>query len=107
MAAFGLLGFIKPIRKFIEAIFLSFTNEKGGLSARKCSAFAGVFMAAYLSKEHSNEINVGMLVIYWLLFALLCMAIITGEQLVKLKNGDTKTTTTEFSQTTELTEKIV
>jgi hypothetical protein len=87
LSAFALLGFFKPARTFITNLINSFTNDKEGFSARKLSAFAGVSIAGYLSKEHSSEINVGMLVIYWLLFALLCLSIITFEQIIKLKNG--------------------
>lgn len=87
LSAFALLGLFKPAKVFITNLINSFTNSQEGFSARKLSAFAGVSIAAYLSKEHSSEINVGMLVIYWLLFALLCMSIITFEQIIKLKNG--------------------
>ena len=70
-SAFGLLGLFKPFKKLIEYLFMSFTNEKGGFSGRKLSAWFGILVAAYLSYIHATEHTIVMLICIWLLFALL------------------------------------
>ena len=64
----------------------SFHNDPGGFSGRKLSAFFAVLMAAYNLRYASTEIAVEMTVT-WLSFALLCLGIVTVQQIIDFKNG--------------------
>lgn len=83
----------------IQHLIDSFKNTPGGFSARKLSAFAAVCIAGWMSIENANQNIVGELVITWLLFALLCLSIITVEQLVTLRTGWTSTKTIQSKKT--------
>ena len=71
---------------FVSGIWNSFHNQPGGLSARKLSAFFGVLMAAYNLRFADTSIAVEMTVT-WLCFALLCLGIVTAEQIINFKSG--------------------
>ena len=82
---------IKKIGEFINNVVRSLDNiQDSGYSARKLSALCGVCVAVYstiklLPKEYLIE------AIYaWLGFALLCLGIVTIEQIIKLKNNATE-----------------
>lgn len=84
------------IKKFqlIHKIVSSFDNSTDGFSARKLSAFVGVIvsvMATFRFVDGSTVIDALMV---WLVFALLCLGIITAEQLLRAykvsKNTDEK-----------------
>jgi hypothetical protein len=75
------------MKKQIENILSSFDNEKGGYSARKLSAFTSIVIAAYFGLRFGNEHNITELTIIWLSFALICLGIVTFEQLTKFKDG--------------------
>lgn len=63
-------------------------NPNSGFSARKLSAFTSVMIALYVTIHYcSTEILVSV-IHAWLVFALLCLGIITIEQIIKLKNGE-------------------
>lgn len=71
----------------IHDLYYSFTNIKNkGLSARKLSAFASVVAGYYTTKQIEGDLHKFYALVVWLLFALLCLAVITGEQLIKLKS---------------------
>lgn len=64
------------------------TVTKGGASARKLSAFyAIVFIAGPCSIAKTNEENVFWIVIVWLVFAAICLGMVTVSELISLKNG--------------------
>lgn len=70
-------------------ILSSFDNRRDGYSARKLSAFAGVIAAYGLSYKLGTPENADYLVAIWLVFSLLCLGIITAEQLLKyVKRGE-------------------
>jgi hypothetical protein len=75
------------MKKIYQYLFNSFTNEPEGFSARKLSAFVGVATAIYLTMHYCTMENVVELAMVWLLFALLCMGIITFEQIIKFRHG--------------------
>lgn len=90
---------MKQVVKLFNNWIQSFDNNPNtGFSARKLSAFLAVMIAFYVTIHYcSTEILVD--VIYaWLVFALLCLGIITIEQIIRLKNGNTTTTTIESEQ---------
>jgi hypothetical protein len=79
----------------ISNLVKSFSTEDGGFSARKLSAFAAVVTSVYITvKLLPKEVQIYALCA-WLLFALLCLGLVTGSQLVMLKNGNSETKKTD------------
>jgi len=73
--------------KLIKNLLDSFSNTAGGFSARKLSAFIAVVTAIWIT-VYELPIEVQIDALYaWLLFALLCLGIITIENIINLKNG--------------------
>ena len=77
-------------RRLIDKILSSFDNDSVGFSARKLSAFVGVSISVYATVHYVNGATVIDALKVWLIFALLCLGIITIEQLIKLKNGSSE-----------------
>lgn len=76
------------MKKFIQDILNSFDNlPNTGFSARKLSAFVGIVTAIYLSLKHCDVTIVVELVVAWMCFILLCLGLITTQQIIELKNG--------------------
>ena len=74
--------------KLISWISKSFTADKDGGSARKLSAFyAVVLMAGYITLKKTNTTNALYMLIAWLIFAGVCLGMVTIQQLIELKNG--------------------
>lgn len=70
-------------------LYGSFKNAPGGFSARKCTAFAAVCVAAYETYVHTNPFNLTTVILIWLGIAMLCLGIITMEQVIRFKeNGN-------------------
>ena len=65
----------------------SLNNEPTGFSARKLSAFVAVIVSVVITERYTSVANLDNVVTIWLGFALLCLGIVTLEQIVKLKNG--------------------
>jgi hypothetical protein len=76
------------IKTIIKNLLGSFDNSKGGYSARKLSAFIAVKTAIYVTYRFTDVNNLVTVVTIWLTFGLLCMGIITAEQVIKFKNGN-------------------
>lgn len=75
------------VLKLIHDLYYSFTNTKNkGFSARKLSAFAGVVAGFHETSKIESDLYRFYAVCVWLVFSLLCLAVITGEQLIKLKS---------------------
>lgn len=75
------------MKKILSNLINSFTTDKDGYSARKLSAFAAVCVAIYITVK---LIPVAMQIdaLYaWLIFAGVCLGIVTIEQIINLKNG--------------------
>jgi len=87
------------MKTFITKLTSSLDNHSLGYSGRKLSALAGVLTGIYITvrllpvEEQIHALYV------WLLFSLLCLGIITIQNVIELKNGSNKTvketTTTE------------
>jgi len=74
--------------KILNEIIHSFDNNpNSGFSARKLSAFVGVVVAVYLSVKNCDSTVVVQLVMAWMCFILLCLGLITTQQIIELKNG--------------------
>ncbi len=79
------------IFKFFGSIFVnwinSFNNDKGGFSARKEAAFGGFILSAWATFKFTTPENLIEVVTIWLLYSLLCLGIITLQQVTELKSG--------------------
>jgi hypothetical protein len=74
----------------IKDLLNSFKNDKAGYSGRKLSAFIGVATAIYLTifkLPLENQIE-GLII--WLAFSLLCLGIVTVQNVIEFKNGSNK-----------------
>jgi hypothetical protein len=76
-------------------IWNSFKHNKEGASGRKLSAFwAIVVVSTYISYKYTTTANVLEMTITWLVFALVCLGLVTIPELLKylaeLKNGKEK-----------------
>lgn len=69
---------------FIGKIFASFDTTPEGFSGRKLSAFVTIISAIVLAFKFGTSENVTYLVGILLTFALLCLGIVTAEQLLRL-----------------------
>jgi len=79
----------------------SFNNDKGGFSARKEAAFGAWLMAIYVTYKWTDKDNLESILTLWLLYSLLCLGIITMQQIAEVRSGksekkeSTTTTTTK------------
>jgi len=96
--------------KFIAQILTnwidSFNNDKKGFSARKEAAFGAFVVAVYLSYKFTTPSNLIEVLMMWLIYGLLCLGIITLQQVAELKSGKSQkqesvTTTTSSSSSSE------
>ena len=76
----------------LNDIWNSFKHNKEGASGRKLSAFwAIVVVSTYISYKYTTTANVIEMTITWLVFALVCLGLVTIPELLKylaeLKNG--------------------
>lgn len=62
--------------------------NKDSFSARKIAALIGIITGVVLSFKYCNADVLDYIVTIWLTFALLCLGIITIEQVITLKNGN-------------------
>ena len=99
---------MKFIFKYIFQIFEnwinSFNNDKGGFSARKEAAFGSFVVATYVTYKYTTASNLDGVITLWLLYSLLCLGIITMQQVAELKSGKTserESTTTTTSKSSE------
>lgn len=70
-----------------QKLIASFDNTTEGFAARKLSAFAAVVAAIYFSYQNCTPENVVELVVTWLVFALLCLGLVTVQNIIDFKNG--------------------
>lgn len=78
----------KGITDFIKGMLATFSaTTEGGHSARKWSAFAAFLTSAYLAIKHTDVSNVATIVTIYLVFALLCMGLVTVQDIIKFKGG--------------------
>jgi len=102
---------MKFLFKFIAQILTnwidSFNNEKKGFSARKEAAFGAFVVSVYLSQKYTTAENLESILMMWLIYGLLCLGIITLQQVAELKTGkshkeeQSKTVTTSSSTSSE------
>ena len=79
------------MKKILTNLINSFTTDKSGFSARKLSAFVGVVTAIYVTVKLIPVAAQIDALYAWLLFSLLCLGIVTIENVINLKNGSKPT----------------
>ena len=85
--------------KFLPKLDASLDNHSKGWSGRKLTSLFAVLMAAYITKfELPQEAQLHALYA-WLLLVVMCLGIVTAEQIIKFKNGNEKTTDTPSNNT--------
>lgn len=95
---------IETLKKIILWLVSPFDNHSKGSSGRKWLAFIAVGIAAKLSFIYTNSVILSTIITIWLIYSSLCLALITGAQLVLLKNGnkiDENKNTTKTEPTNE------
>jgi hypothetical protein len=75
------------MRKIAKSFISSFSTDKVGFSARKLSAFAAVLVSVIITMKKIPEIAMIDALYAWLCFGLLCLGIVTIEQIINLKNS--------------------
>jgi hypothetical protein len=85
----------------------SLDNEIGGMSARKLSAFTGVVVVSVgITYRFCNADNLVQVLVVWLAFSLLCLGIVTAEQVIRFREGNTSRTSSELKiEKTETVQK--
>lgn len=78
------------MKKIIYKFLGSFDNSTNSFSARKLTAFTAIIVSIYVTYTLPNEMRLHALYA-WQLLALLCLGIVTVEQIIKFKNGSTDT----------------
>lgn len=88
------------MKKFFSDLLASGSTEAGGYSARKLSAFLAVVVnATWITLKYTTtEVLEGVLGL-WLLFALLCLGLVTFGQLLELKTGRSSSTSSSTTTT--------
>jgi len=75
------------MKELFKKLIASFDNHSKGFSSRKLSAFIGVLVAIYITQKHVESSNLEVILVTWLGFSLLCLGIVTAEQIITFKNG--------------------
>jgi hypothetical protein len=80
-----------------DKLIASFDNTPDGFSARKLSAFTAIVVALIATFRFADQAVIVNTLMVWLAFALLCMGIITAEQILKFykKDGENAAPTQE------------
>lgn len=81
----------------------SFDNESPGFSARKLSAFIGVVVAIIATFEFVDNTTITYALGIWLTFALMCLGIITADQLLRYLKGGKEEEVVEETKNEEKT----
>ncbi len=77
------------MKDILKKLIASFDNTTDGFSARKMSAFVAIVTAIVTTFKFGNPESIELMLLIWLGFALLCLGIITVEQIIKFKYGNT------------------
>jgi hypothetical protein len=78
------------MNEIFKKLIASFTNDEKRIFCKKIIFFFGVITAIVLGYHFAKSDNVIGLVTLWLGFVLLCLGIITMQQVINFKNGSNK-----------------
>jgi hypothetical protein len=76
-----------PKIPFLTKLFASLDNHSLGYSGRKLTAVFAVLMGAYITKYKLAEADQLHALYAWLFLALLCLGIVTIQNIIDFKNG--------------------
>ena len=77
------------MKTFITKLFASLDNHSLGYSGRKLTALFAILVGAVITFYKLPTDQQFNALCVWLLVAVLCLGIVTFEQIIKLKNGKT------------------
>ena len=80
------------MKKFISKLFASLDNHSIGYSGRKLTALFSILMGAYITYCKLPTETYLHALYAWQMLCVLCLGIVTAEQIIKLKNGKEDTT---------------
>lgn len=72
---------------FVPNVINSLKKGEGGFSGRKLTALTFTAFAGYLHKTQLNDSNATTFLLIDCMVVLLCLSIVTFEQVIKFKNG--------------------
>jgi hypothetical protein len=75
------------MKQFIKKLFASLDNYSLGYSGRKLSSLAGVMVGVYITVHEIPKTDLITALYAWLGFALLCLGIVTVQNIIDFKNG--------------------
>jgi hypothetical protein len=75
------------MKQFITKLFASLDNHSLGYSGRKLSSLAGVMVGVYITVHEIPKTDLITALYAWLGFALLCLGIVTVQNIIDFKNG--------------------
>jgi hypothetical protein len=82
-----------PKIEFFKKLFASLDNHSLGYSGRKLTALFAVLMGAYIT-IYKLSADMYLHALYaWQALALLCLGIVTVQNIIDFKNGGNKSTT--------------
>jgi hypothetical protein len=91
---------VAKIKEVINNFLDSLNNSPGkGWSGRKLTALFAVIVGGYITKYKLPEEAQLHALYAWQCLALLCLGIVTIEQIIKLKNGNNEGNTTDNNPT--------
>ena len=76
-----------PKIQFFKKLFSSLDNHSLGYSARKLTALFAVLMGAYITKFKLSQDDQLHALYAWLVLSLLCLGIVTVQNIIDFKNG--------------------
>ena len=91
------------MKDFINKLIASLDNVNSGFSARKLSALASVITSIVVTFQFGSSEHIEIILTIWLGFGLLCLGIITIQQLVELRTGKSSSSSSETTTKTETT----
>jgi hypothetical protein len=78
------------MKKILHKLESTFDTTTKGYSSRKLSAFwAIVIMGGLITYKYVDVTNAVEMLTAWLIFGLLCLGIITVQNIINFKNGTT------------------
>lgn len=75
------------MKTFITKLFASLDNHSLGYSGRKLTALFSILMGAYITYCKLPQDAYLHALYAWQMLCVLCLGIVTAEQIIKFKNG--------------------
>jgi len=77
-----------------KKILASLDTHSKGYSSRKLTALVFVLFTFYIENKYATESNVAEIAVINSCVIVMCLGIVTAEQIIKFKNGNDETHTT-------------